>query len=66
MGNREYSATDAAHSLPGFSSNSHWAEEQEGGAWSHNPVHPGPKEGFRDPAVVPPVRKQLPLNVKEI
>ena len=66
MADREYSQSDAAHGLSGFSSNSHWAEAQEGGAWSHNPVHLGPKDGFHDPASVPPVRQQLPVDVREI
>lgn len=66
MADREYSSTDAAHGLPGFSSNSHWAADQEGGAWSHNPVHLGPKDGFHDPAGAEPARQQLPLNIEEV
>ena len=66
MADREYSSTDASHNLPGFSSNSHWAEVQEGGAWSHNPTHPGPKEGFHDPVAAGPARQQLPLNIEKV
>jgi hypothetical protein len=46
--------------LTGFSSNAHWAEVQEGGMWSHNPAHPGPKDGFHDPIVAEPARQQIP------
>lgn len=65
MADKEFN-NNPAHNLPGFSSNSHWAEVQEGGAWSHNPVHLGPKDGFHDPAVPPPARQQLPLNIEKV
>lgn len=64
MADREYSSTDAAHGLSGFSSNSHWEGEQEA-AWSHNPVQAGPKEGFHDPVEAGPQRKQLWNNQNE-
>ncbi len=66
MADREYSSTDAAHGLSGFSSSSQWAAVQETGAWSHYPSSMGPKEGFHDPAGVEPARQQLPLNIEEV
>lgn len=58
MADREFD-NPRAHNLPGFSSNAHWAEVQEGGAWSHTPSSEGPKDGFHDPVEADPVRQEL-------
>lgn len=58
MADSEFS-NPRAHNLPGFSSNAHWAEVQEGGAWSHLPQQRGPKDGFHDPIEANPVRQEL-------
>lgn len=72
MANREFnndagegtlsSSGSKQHGLTGFSSNKGWAGLQESGLWSHNPVHPGPKEGLKDPAQGEPARQQLPFD----
>ena len=65
MSDREYSSTDAAHGLPGFSSNSGALGDPDG-LWSHQPVQMGPKEGFHDPAQGEPARQQLPVNIERV
>lgn len=63
MSDREYSTTDAAHGLSGFSSNS-GALGDPNGLWSHQPVQKGPKESgdgksFLDPIEAGPKRQEL-------
>lgn len=56
MADREFN-NNPAHNLPGFSSNSNWADINA--QWSHHPVEEGPKEGFHDPVEPEPVRQQI-------
>lgn len=55
---RVYDGAQQGQNLDGFSSNSHWASDNQG-AWSDHPEIRGPKDGFYEPVSPEPVRDSI-------